>query len=533
MFRKRGAVIAAVGVLAACLMSLSTSAAGEESPDGGAFLRGGVGPRYLAMGKTGTATATDVHAGYWNPAGLAWMRGWQIAGMYTGGLDFDRKHNYIGVGYGSEQGSIALSWINAGSDIQGTDAIGNPTEVDRDENAILLSLAKSWERLALGASGKLVNQDVDTDSGDDTNTGFGLDVGGSLKVNRYLNLGLVVQDIFTELGDAGETNDVPSQLRVGGTLLPADGFTLAADIHKVDDEDEVKFHGGAEYKFWLSEDLNAAIRAGVDRGRFAGGFGIGVNGLNFDYAYVIEPGEFEGESHRLGVLLKFGGDEAGAMMGGASDRDGDGIPDDVDKCPDQPEDYDGYRDSDGCQDRDNDGDGIPDIQDQCANQAEDLDNFEDSDGCPDLDNDKDGILDVDDKCRNAAETQNGFDDHDGCPDETPISFLRVHINFNFGTAEIAGADPIPTLDEVARILKDHPDIKVEIQGHTDNIGTDESNQILSLKRAQAAKEYLMRQGVPAERMRPAGYGESRPIDTNDTDLGRSRNRRIEFVVFKK
>jgi outer membrane protein OmpA-like peptidoglycan-associated protein len=535
--RKRGALIGAAGMLAVSLMTLTASAQEEHSNDGAAFLRAGVGPRYLAMGGAGTATATDVHAGYWNPAGLGWMRGWQIAGMYTGGLDFDRSHNYVGVGYGGEMGSIALSWINAGTDeIRGTDINGNPTsEFSFGENAIQLSLAKAWDRFAFGVTGKMVNQDVGIDFGDDDNvTGFGLDLGASLRMNRYFNLGIAAQDIFTEVGDAEEANDVPASLRIGGTLFPADGFTLAMDLNKVKDDEDFQFRGGAEYKFWLNEEFNASLRAGMDQTRFAGGFGVGFDWFNFDYAYVVEPEDFLGENHRLGILLKFGEDDMGpGTMTGGPDRDRDGIPDDVDKCPDQPEDFDGYMDTDGCPDLDNDGDGIPDVQDQCPNQAEDLDGFEDSDGCPDLDNDKDGILDKDDKCPNAAETFNGFEDTDGCPDEAPIYFPRVHINFKFGTAEISGADPIPTLEEVAQIMKDHPDIIVEVQGHTDNVGTDESNQILSQKRAQAVKEYLVRKGVPAERLQTAGFGESRPIDTNDTDLGRARNRRIEFVVVKR
>jgi hypothetical protein len=101
------------------------------------------------------------------------------------------------------------------------------------------------------------------------------------------------------------------------------------------------------------------------------------------------------------------------------DNDKDGIPDTQDKCPNVPEDKDGFEDSDGCPDLDNDKDGIPDAQDKCPNVAEDMDNFEDSDGCPDPDNDKDGILDVDDLCPSAPETKNGFEDKDGCPDVAP------------------------------------------------------------------------------------------------------------------
>ena len=101
------------------------------------------------------------------------------------------------------------------------------------------------------------------------------------------------------------------------------------------------------------------------------------------------------------------------------DNDKDGILDEQDKCPNVAEDKDGFEDSDGCPDPDNDKDGIPDVKDKCPNVAEDIDNFEDSDGCPDPDNDKDGILDVDDLCPSAPETKNGFEDLDGCPDVAP------------------------------------------------------------------------------------------------------------------
>ena len=98
------------------------------------------------------------------------------------------------------------------------------------------------------------------------------------------------------------------------------------------------------------------------------------------------------------------------------DRDGDGILDNVDKCPDQPEDKDGFEDEDGCPDPDNDKDGIADISDKCPNEPEDKDKFEDDDGCPDPDNDTDGLADADDKCPNEPEDKDGFEDADGCPD---------------------------------------------------------------------------------------------------------------------
>jgi hypothetical protein len=97
------------------------------------------------------------------------------------------------------------------------------------------------------------------------------------------------------------------------------------------------------------------------------------------------------------------------------DADDDGVPDVEDKCPNEPEDRDGYRDSDGCPDPDNDGDGIADAADKCPNDPEDLDQFQDEDGCPEPDNDGDGIPDLNDPCPNAAEDGRGKRPTDGCP----------------------------------------------------------------------------------------------------------------------
>ena len=119
-----------------------------------------------------------------------------------------------------------------------------------------------------------------------------------------------------------------------------------------------------------------------------------------------------GAAPRFGVRLGFGW--GGYLV--PRDRDGDGIPDPLDRCPDEPEDFDGFEDEDGCPDPDNDGDGVFDFEDQCPDDPEDFDNFEDEDGCPDLDNDRDGIADVDDSCPEEPEDIDGFEDEDGCPD---------------------------------------------------------------------------------------------------------------------
>jgi hypothetical protein len=100
-----------------------------------------------------------------------------------------------------------------------------------------------------------------------------------------------------------------------------------------------------------------------------------------------------------------------------ADNDEDGLPDDEDACPDDPEDVDGFEDDDGCPDWDNDRDRVADTVDVCPDVPEDLDRFQDKDGCPDADNDSDGIPDPRDKCPNVAEDLDGFNDQDGCPEE--------------------------------------------------------------------------------------------------------------------
>jgi len=247
------------------------------------------------------------------------------------------------------------------------------------------------------------------------------------------------------------------------------------------------------------------------------------------------------------------------------DRDGDGIPDNVDKCPDVPENYNGFQDEDGCpDDPDTDGDGIPDSKDACPNVKEDIDGYLDDDGCPDPDNDADGILDKDDKCPNEAEDPDGFEDWDGCPepdndkdgvldldDACPLDpgpadnkgcpkkpalvvvtsgaiSIKEQIHFEFSKSKIK-ADSFPILNAVVQVLKDNPAITLEIGGHTDNKGTPSLNKKLSDDRAASVRTYLIEHGIDSSRLTSRGYGQDVPIDTNATEAGRARNRRVEFV----
>jgi outer membrane protein OmpA-like peptidoglycan-associated protein/outer membrane protein W len=262
----------------------------------------------------------------------------------------------------------------------------------------------------------------------------------------------------------------------------------------------------------------------------------------------------------------------GFFFGGIHDSDKDGIENKNDQCPDEPEDFDGFEDDDGCPEIDNDDDGIPDYLDQCPNEMEDLDGFEDDDGCPDLDNDNDSITDKEDKCPNEpedfdgiedddgcpeldndgdgipdhmdkcpdqAETFNDYLDEDGCPDEKPeplftedrIKLVLPEITFASGKTTLT-ENAMQALDKVFQSLQAEPEIHLEIRGYTDSIGSSASNLNLSQRRAETVKDYLVKKGVVFERLRAIGYGEANPIASNKTQEGRAKNRRIEFVLIE-
>jgi OOP family OmpA-OmpF porin len=227
------------------------------------------------------------------------------------------------------------------------------------------------------------------------------------------------------------------------------------------------------------------------------------------------------------------------------DNDGDGILDAADKCPGEPEDKDGFQDDDGCPDPDNDGDGIPDAADKCPSEPEDKDGFQDDDGCPDPDNDGDGVPDAADKCPTEPETKNGFQDEDGCPDEIPAKlkqFTGVIQGINFKVSD-AALQPTSnaTLDKAVAVLKEFGDLKLEIQGHTDDQplragGKYADNLALSQARADSVKAYFVAKGIDTSRLTAKGYGDSSPIEAptgltgGKLNAARAKNRRVEFKL---
>jgi len=278
------------------------------------------------------------------------------------------------------------------------------------------------------------------------------------------------------------------------------------------------------------------------------------------------------------------------------DTDMDSYLDPVDKCPTDPEDFDKFEDEDGCPDLDDDKDTIPDKTDECRLEPEDLDGFEDANGCPELDNDKDTILDTNDKCPLEPEDLDSFQDEDGCPeldndadtvadtddgcpliagpvdnkgcpwpdrdgdtvidrfDNCPDEPGKVELQgcnakqlvkitstklelmetvfFQTNRAKIQRRS-YKLLDNVATVIKSHPDLQIKIDGHTDDVGSDAFNLKLSQSRAAAAVTYLVKKGVDATRLSSEGFGEQYPIEENDRAKGRAANRRVEFMIVGK
>lgn len=238
------------------------------------------------------------------------------------------------------------------------------------------------------------------------------------------------------------------------------------------------------------------------------------------------------------------------------DTDGDGVADYIDQCANTPKgiavdakgcpldsDRDGVLDSEdqclntpagvqvdefGCP-ADADGDGVADYLDKCPNTPAAAKETIDAEGCP-IDSDGDGVPDYKDNCP----TMKGVATNFGCPEIT-ASVKRIFEKALQGIEFESGKDVIKTkshsiLNQIVEVMKKNPDYRLVISGHTDNVGKPASNLTLSEKRADAVKNYLVRKGIDSERLTSKGLGDTQPVASNNTAAGRSKNRRVEFVV---
>lgn len=370
-----------------------------------------------------------------------------------------------------------------------------------------------------------------------------LDLGGRIAYLPLCFLGLEAE--FAVMPTSTETDKSALLWGIRGHLLaqyPArlapflvvggGAISISSDADAQGSDTDAIFHWGIGAKFYATE----RILLRVDGRHMLGAKKEG--GAIRAHHFEVLAG--------ISVILGWQKDEAPA------DTDGDGMTDDVDKCPKEAADT-----PDGCPIRDSDGDGVFDDKDKCPNEAastpdgcpigdddgDGLPNDKDKcpkeaaktpDGCPIRDNDGDGILNDVDKCPDEAENKNGYQDEDGCPDEVPTQVKKFTgaikgIKFATGKAKIR-RQSFKLLNDAAKVLTDYPTLKLLIRGHTDNRGKQEFNMDLSRQRADAVKTYLEGRGIDASRLRTEGLGPDEPVADNKTRKGRAENRRIEFKL---
>jgi len=301
-----------------------------------------------------------------------------------------------------------------------------------------------------------------------------------------------------------------------------------------------------------------------DTTHFAGDYGVGLKyfltdnvALRTDLRHVLGFASIENNLEwTFGLTFLFGGSkpmaEKAVVREAAAapvvlDTDGDGVPNDLDKCLDTPA---GVKvDLDGCP-LDTDGDGVYDYLDQCPDTPKGV--KVDSNGCP-LDSDLDGVPDYLDQC---PDTKKGVKvDANGCPPPPPMAEARVApkaaamekqivekgrvtLNVQFDTDKaIVKPEYGDDIEKLADVMAGHPELKIAIEGHTDNVGALKYNMNLSQKRADAVKNVLVKKyGIDPARLTAKGFGETKPIADNKTKAGKQQNRRVEasaeFVIKK-
>ena len=340
-----------------------------------------------------------------------------------------------------------------------------------------------------------------------------------------------------------KSKTIDPSLRLGG------GYTWLGN------NNYATFNPGAGLTFWFTEHIGLAIESTYKMSQAYGA----ERSVKGNASIPKNPSHFQ---HTVGLTIQFGGKDTDGdgiydkddacpeiaglkQFNGCPDTDGDGIIDGNDACPDAF----GLAALNGCPDTD--GDGIADKDDACPNVAglaafkgcpdTDGDGIADKDdkcptvvgpksnqGCPVLDADKDGVADKDDECPTLA----GPASNKGCPEASKeaLDNLKAEarsVYFESGKFDLFSGDSPARLDALKEILKNYPNAKFSIEGHTDSDGSTKMNQKLSEDRANAVKDALVAKGLNGANLTTVGFGESKPIATNKTKAGKAKNRRTE------
>lgn len=387
-------------------------------------------------------------------------------------------------------------------------------------------------------------------------------------------------------------NILPSISYIGVSRHIGSGFSLGArgSLNKISkwgdtDVDDLSYYGldgTVKYNFikkqsWIDPFVEVGggytwideIGAGTINGAIGLNFWFSENiglTLQSNYKHSFEDYLAPHFQHLAGISIRFGGTDTDGdgiydkddacpevagleAFNGCPDADGDGIEDSKDSCPNQagPKEFNGCPDSDGdgvpdpddaCPNEaglaalsgcpDSDGDGVADKDDSCPNEAGPAENK----GCPWPDRDGDGVIDRDDLCPDKV----GTVANKGCPEVTEavqkaLNDYAKTILFDTGKASIK-PESEKVLGDILGILKEYPNARFTIDGHTDSVGSNKLNQKLSEERAYSVMNYLIENGIASNRLEAKGYGEDKPIASNATAAGKRANRRVEINLIK-
>jgi len=268
------------------------------------YLRMGVGARAMAMGGAFTAVADDATAAYWNPAGLVNIEHIEVTFNYAANMMVDRNLNYFAYTQWLGRGGLGISWLNAGmDDFTERDSEGIATgSGDIGDNSINVSYGLEAGSLMLGATGKVLYQNILGES----ETGFGIDLGGMFDITDNVTAGLMIRDIGSQYGSV----TVPYNWRFAGAVRAMDnGLIVSFDVDKVQDLDKYQIHLGSEFGLEVHPEYFVYFRAGlnsVEDEAFTTGLGIAVPYVQFDYAYMTERNnEVLGSNHRVSLTARF------------------------------------------------------------------------------------------------------------------------------------------------------------------------------------------------------------------------------------
>jgi outer membrane protein OmpA-like peptidoglycan-associated protein len=342
-------------------------------------------------------------------------------------------------------------------------------------------------------------------------------IAGFRSVAKHALLGMRLRGGL--FADGGRSGVAP----VDPDLSSLTTLTLLARVRPMSPDDETRTRSG----LWIEAGAGGGLAGGAGRAVAEAGAGMGTRfgalkvGAFLRYLQVLQGGAGpDGADTRIGL---FGIDVTFSNVKPPPPPP----PETAFVLPPEPK-------PEAPQDRD--GDGVLDAVDRCPDKAEDPDKFEDADGCPDDDNDGDGVADARDVCPDKAEVVNGVEDQDGCPDAGLIELVADRVVLDDNVLFEAERARVSTkgqgvLAAVVALWKQHPEWeRLEVEGHADKRGPERFNQWLSEERATRVRNTLVRLGVPADKIVIKGFGGTRPRFKGRGDEVHARNRRVELVM---